>query len=143
MTEPIREVHECIEAKNRKLGAVEPASALLRGLREFEDHGERRLVREARLAADRAMAHRAKGLPIGFEVRRCLGWEVAEGQLTAAVVIRRNRSTRANVLARLRCDAAEAQQSEPQKQARDEPDDQELRPHRVEAGTTVEDSLRE
>ena len=44
-----------------------------------------------------------------------LGWEVAEGQRTAAAIIRRKpKHQSVNLLARLTCDTAEAQQSKPQ-----------------------------
>jgi hypothetical protein len=56
-------VIESDEDHLRQLGmAIEPASAFLCGLREFEDQGQRRLIREAALAANRAMAHRAEVL---------------------------------------------------------------------------------
>ena len=62
--------------------AVEPAPAFLSALDQLEDHGERGLVREAALRADRPMAHRREGAldrVRGPQVLPMLGREVRGG----------------------------------------------------------------
>src|SRR3954471_6704072 len=68
---------------------VEPSPALLGGLGQLEDHGERGLVRQAALRAHRAMAdrhERALHWVRGPSVLPVLGGEVVEGEQRVAVL---------------------------------------------------------
>src|SRR5208282_330399 len=70
--------------------AVEPAPAFLSALDQLEDHGERGLVREAALRADRPMADRREGAldrVRGPQVLPMLDREVVIGQQRIAILL--------------------------------------------------------
>ena len=69
--------------------AIEPAPAFLRRIDELEHHGERRLIREAALRADCAVAHGGKGAldrVRGPQVFPVFGGEVVECEQGLAIL---------------------------------------------------------
>ena len=69
--------------------AIEPAPAFLRRIDQLEHHGERRLVREAALRADRAVPHGGKGAldrVRGPQVFPVFGGEIVEGEQGLAIL---------------------------------------------------------
>src|SRR5436190_13787069 len=69
--------------------AIETAPTFLRGLEQFEDHGERRPVGQATLRSDGAMAHGSEGAFNGIgrsQVFPVLGREVVERQQRVSIL---------------------------------------------------------
>ena len=69
--------------------AIEPPPAFLRRIDELEHHGERRLVRQAALRADRAVPHGGEGAldrVRGPQVFPVFGREVVEGEQGMAIL---------------------------------------------------------